>query len=115
MACITARFLESRKHQRLLIMKINKKKEILRRQNEKEDYWDGYEDFSLDSRSEELDSNESSSDHPSFDEGEEELIGKNKRREDIREGLGDDEGEVQLEIEKCNFELKWRSNADGYF
>ena len=86
----------------------------MRRQREEQDYWDEYEDFSLDSSSEESDGNESGLDQASSDEGEEEVRGKNKEREDIREGLGDDKGGVQLEIEKRTFEPKWKSDAGGY-
>lgn len=39
----------------------------MRRQREGEDYWDEYEDFSLDSSSEESDEHESSPDQPSSD------------------------------------------------
>lgn len=57
-----------------MITKINEKKEILRRQREEEDYWDGNEDFRLDSSSEVLDGNESSPDQPHSDGGEEVVI-----------------------------------------
>ena len=86
----------------------------MRRQREEEDYWDEYEDFSLDSSSEESDGNESSPDQPSSDGEEEKVIEDSKRGEDIREGLGDDEGGVQLEIEERIFEPKWKSDAGGY-
>ena len=112
---ITARSLESRKHRKVVDYENQRKKEILRRQREEEDYWDEYEDFSLDSSSEESDGDESSPDQPSSDGGEEEVIEvHSKRGEDIREGLGDDEGRVQLEIEERTFEPKWKSDAGGY-
>ena len=85
----------------------------MRRQREEEDYWDEYEDFSLDSSSEESDCNESSPDQPSSDGEEEKVIEDSKRGEDIRDGLGDDGG-VQLEIEERTFEPRWKSDADGY-
>lgn len=112
-ACITARSLETRKHRKLVDYKNQGKKEILRRQREEEDYWDENEDFSLDSSSEDSDGNESGPDQPSFEEGEEEVMGKHKERENICEGLGDDERGVQLEIEK-RYLTKMKSNAGGY-
>ena len=112
---ITARSLESRKRRKVVDYENQRKKEILRRQREEEDYWDEYEDFSLDSSSEESDGDESSPDQPSSDGGEEEVIeDHSKRGEDIREGLGDNEGGVQLEIEERTFEPKWKSDAGGY-
>ena len=111
---ITARSLESRKHRKVVDYENQRKKEILRTQREEEDYWDEYEDFSLDSSSEESDGNESSPDQPSSDGEEEKVIEDSKRGEDIREGLGDDEGGVQLEIEERIFEPKWKSDAGGY-
>lgn len=86
----------------------------MRRQREEEDYWDEYEDFGLDSSSDESDGNESSSDQLSSDEEEEDVVGINKRGGDIHEGLEDDEGGVQLEIEERTFEPKWKSDAGGY-
>ena len=88
---ITARSLESRKHRKVVDYENQRKKEILRTQREEEDYWDEYEDFSLDSSSEESDGNESSPDQPSSDGEEEEVIEDSKRGEDIHQGLGDDE------------------------
>ena len=110
---ITARSLESRKHRKVVDYENQRKKEILRRQREEEDYWDEYEDFSLDSSSEESDGNESSPDQPNSDGEEEEVIEDSKKGEDIREGL-EDEGGVQLEIEERTFEPKWKSDAGGY-
>ena len=95
---ITARSLESRKHRKVVDYDSQRRKEILRRQKEEEDYWGEYENFSLNSSSEESNGNDSRPDQPSSDEEKEEVI------EDIHEGLGDDEGGVQLEIEKRTFE-----------
>ena len=61
----------------------------MRRQREDDDE---YEDFSLDSSSEESDGNESSPDQPSSDWEEENVIEDSKGGEDICEGSGDDEG-----------------------
>ena len=54
---MTARSLESRKH-RKIDQVTQRKKEILRRQREEEDFWDEYEDFSLESSSDELNCDE---------------------------------------------------------
>ena len=106
-------FLESGKHRKVVGYENQRKREILRRQRE-EDYWDENEDFSLDSSSEEPDGNESSPDQPSSDREEENVIEDSKGGEDIREGLVDDEGGVQLEIEKRTFKPRWKSDAGGY-
>lgn len=49
---ITARSLENRKH-RKVDEGNERKKEILGRQREEEDYWDEYKDFNLESSSDE--------------------------------------------------------------
>ena len=110
---MTARSLESRKH-RKVDCKNQRKKEILRRQREEEDYWDEYEDFSLDSSSGESDCHESSPGQLSSDEEEEEVMEDNKRGKYIREGLGDDEMGVQLEVEERTLEPKWKNDAGSY-
>ena len=56
---ITNRSLESRKKQKI-DNEIQRKKEILRRQREQEDYWDEYEDYNLYSSSDESNSDEPS-------------------------------------------------------
>ena len=59
----------------------------MRRQREEEDFWDEYEDVSV----------ESSSDESSFDEyssEEEELMVEGGRGDDIQEGLGDVDGGI---------------------
>ena len=85
---ITNRSLESRKL-RKLNQENHRRKEILRRQREEEDFWDEYEDVSV----------ESSSDESSFDEyssEEEELMVEGGRGDNIQEGLGDVDGGVHL-------------------
>ena len=108
---ITARSLESRK-QRKVDNENQREKEILRRLREEEDYWDEYED-NLESSSDESDDNESSPDESSSDE-EKGVIGDNRKEEGVHDGLGDNEGGVQLEIEERTFEPKWKSDAGGY-
>ncbi len=108
---ITARSLESRK-QRKVDNENQREKEFLRRLREEEDYWDEYED-NLESSSDESDDNESSPDESSSDE-EEGVIGENRKEEGVHEGLGDNEGGVQLEIEERTFEPKWTSDAGDY-
>ena len=108
---ITARSLESRK-QRKVDNKNQREKEFLRRQREEEDYWDEYED-NLESNFDESDDNKSSPDESSSDE-EEGVIEDNRKEEGIYEGLGDNEGGVQLEIEERTFEPKWKSDAGNY-
>ena len=109
----TARSLESRKH-RKVDYENQRKKEILRRQRQEEDYWDEYEDYNSEYSSDESDCNKPSPDEPSSDEEEEKVIRDNGREKVTHEGLGDDEGGVQLEIEECTFEPIWRSDAGGY-
>ena len=52
LSSITSSSLESRK-QRKVENEIQRKKGILRREREEEDYWDEHEDYSLDSSSDE--------------------------------------------------------------
>lgn len=88
-----ARSLESRKH-RKVDKENQRKKEILRKQREEEDYWDEYEDYSLESSSDESECNEPSFDLPSSEEEKEEReeTKDDRKEEGTREGLGDDEG-----------------------
>ena len=110
-----ARSLESRKH-RKVDEENRRKKEIWRKQREGEDYWDEYEDYSLESSSDESECDEPSLDLPSSEEEEEEgeRIKDKRKEEGTREGLGDDEGGVPLENKKRIFELVWKSEAGGY-
>ena len=108
---ITARSLESRK-QRKVDNENQREKEFLRRLREEEDYWDEYEE-NLESSSNKSDDNESSPDKSSSNK-EEGVIGENRKEEGVHEGLGDNEGGVQLEIEEYTFEPNWKSDADDY-
>ena len=109
---MTARSLESRKP-RKIDRETQRKKEILRRQREEEDFWDEYEDFSLESSSDESNCDGSIQD----DSSEEEDWVTEKKRGDggTFEGLGDDDdGGVQLEGEERNFKPSWKGDAGGY-
>ena len=96
--------LESRKY-REFDKENQRKKEILRKQREEKDYWDEYDDYSLESSSDESECDEPL-DLPSSEEEEEEGEGTkdNRKEEGIREGLGDDEGGILLESKKHTFE-----------
>ena len=93
---IIGRSLESRKHQKV-DNENQRKKGILRRQREEEDYWDEYEDYSFESSSDESDCDEPSPDLPSSDEEEEEVTKDNRREEGTYKGLGGDEGLIVRE------------------
>lgn len=96
------RSLDSRKHWKI-DQETQQKKEILRRQREEEDFWDEYEDLSLESSSDEQNCDGSSQD--GFSSEEEDLIIEKMRGHGICEGLGDDDddGRVHLEGEERNF------------
>ena len=68
----------------------------MRKQREEEDYWDEYEDYSLEFSADELECDEPTLDLPSPDEEEEEgeVTKDNRKEEGTRKGLGDDEGVV---------------------
>lgn len=108
---MTARSLESRKH-RKIDRKAQRKKEILRRQREEEDFWGEYEDFSLESSFDESNCDGSIQDDSSEEEN---LVTEKKRGDSRYEGLGDDnDGGVQLEGEERTFKPSWRGDAEGY-
>ena len=108
---ITSRSLETRKL-RKVDREDQRKKEILRRQREEEDFWDEYENLSSESSSDESKCDGSSQDEPSSED--EDLVVENKRGDSTCEGLGDDDGGVQLGSEKRIFKPTWRQDADGY-
>ena len=103
---ITSRSLETRKL-RKLDQENQRRKEILRRQRDEEDFWDEYEDVSVDSSS-----NESSPDEYSSEE--EKLMVEGGRGDNIQEGLGEDDGGVRLEHEEQNFRPTWEKDAGGH-
>lgn len=106
---ITARSLKSCKHRKV---ESQWKKEILRRQREEEDFWDEHEDPRLDFSSDESSCDESSQDESSS--AEEDLVIENKRGDSTCEGLGDDDGGVQLKSGERTFKPTWRGDAGGY-
>ena len=103
---ITNRSLKSRKL-RKLDQENHRRKEILRRQRDEEDFWDEYEGVSVDSSSDESSPDEYSSE-------EEELMVEGGRGDNIQEGLGEDDGGVRLEPEEQNFRPTWEKDAGGY-
>ena len=106
---ITARSLQSRKR---LKVESQRKKEILRRQREEEDFWDEHEDPRLESSSDESNCDESSQDESNS--AEEDLVIENKRGDSTCEGLGNDDGGVQSESGEGTFKPTWRGDAGGY-
>ena len=113
LSSITNRSLESRK-QRKVNNEIQRKKEILRRQREQEDYWNEYEDYSLDSSSDESDCDEPSLDSLSFDDEREAVMEDSGKEKGTREGLGDDEGGGLLEEYKRILKPVWKKAAGSY-
>ena len=85
------------------------------RQQEEEDFWDGYEEAGSASSSDDSTEDDSSRDEPSSDEEDLEEEG-NRRKDNTREGLGDDDydGGVQLDKEKKTFQPIWSTDAGGY-
>ena len=77
---ITARPLETRKH-RKVDNENQRQKEILRQRKE-EDYWDEYEDFYLESSTDESDNHEPSPNEPSSDE--EEVMEDNRKEKGVQ-------------------------------
>lgn len=55
----------------------------MRKQREKEDYWDKYEDYNLESNFDETDYNKSSLDLPCFNIEKKEITRNNKREKGI--------------------------------
>ena len=87
----------------------------MKRQREEENYWDKYENFSLDSSFEKSDSNKSGLNQTSFDKEEKEIMKINNEKEDIYKSLRDKKREIKLEIEKHTFEPKQESDKSDYF
>ena len=98
----------------MLITKFNKKKEILRRQREQEDYWDKYEDNSLDLSSDESDCDELNLNSLSSNDEREVVMEDRRKEKGIREGLGDNERGVLLEGNKYILKPVWKKDAGGY-
>ena len=83
---ITSRSLKTRKL-RKLDQENQRRKEILRKQRDEEDFWDEYKGVSVDSSSDKSSPDEHSS-------GEEKLIVEGSRGDNIQEELGEDNGGV---------------------
>lgn len=85
----------------------------MRRQREEEVFRDEYEDFSLESSSDESNCDGSIQDNSSE---EEDFVTEKKRGDGRYEGLGDDDddGGLQLEGEERTFKSSWRGDAGGY-
>ena len=108
---IASRSLEARKH-RKVDRENQRRKEILRRQREEEDFWDEYENDSSESSSDDSSCHGSSQDEPSSEE--EDLVVENKKGDSTFEGLGDNDGRVQLGGEEHALKPTWSQNAGGY-
>ena len=65
----------------------------MRKQKEQWDYWDEYEDYSLNLNLDELDYNEFSLNLFSSNNKKVVVIKDGRKKEDMYEGLGDDKGE----------------------
>ena len=110
LAQITVRAAESKKHRK--IDEENQRRRFLRKQREEEDFWDEHEDFRSESSSDESDFVESSLDGYSSDE---ETLDEGENGGDgTQEGLGDDNGGVQLEAKKHIIVPVWKDDAGGY-
>ena len=84
----------------------------MRRQREEKDFWDKYEDFSLESSSDESNYDGSIRDDSSEEEN---LVTEKKRGDSRYKSLGDDDdGGEQLEGEERTFKPSWRGDAEGY-
>ena len=83
----------------------------MRKQREEEDFCDEHEDFQLESSSDESRFDKSSLDGKSADE---ENLEVDNGRGDNTQGLGDNDGGVQLEDENSIFRPFWKDNAGGY-
>ena len=110
LAQITVRAAESKKHRK--IDEENQRRRFLRKQREEEDFWDEHEDFRSESSSDESDFVRSSLDGYNSDE---ENLDKGENGGDgTQEGLGDDNGGVQLEAKKHIIMPVWKDDAGGY-
>ena len=111
LAHLTARAAETKKHRRI-DEENQRKRRFLRKQREEEDFWDEHEDFRFESSSDESDSVESSLDGYSSDE---KILDEGENGGDgTQEGLGGDDGGVQLEVKKNVIAPVWKDNAGGY-
>lgn len=113
---ITARSLEIRKL-RKVDRENQQKKEILRREREEEDrleedFLDETENLRSKSNSHETNCDGTRHDGPSTEK--DNLVVENKRGDGTCDGLGDDDGGVQLRAEERTFKPTWREDAGDY-
>lgn len=90
------------------------KKEILRIQRKKKDYWDEYEEYNLDSSLDESDCDKLSLDSLSSDDKKEVMIEDSRKAEGTHEDLWDDEEGIVLDDNKSILKLRWQKDAGGY-
>lgn len=104
MSLITNRSCENRK-KRKVDDEIQWKKEILRRQKKQKNYWDEYEDYSLNSISDESNCDELSLDLLNSNDKKEVVIEESGKEEGTCKSLGDDKKRVLLDDNKCILKL----------
>lgn len=114
MSLITNRCCENRK-KRKVDDEIQWKKEILRRQKKQKNYWNKYEDYSLNSISDESNCDEFSLDLLNSNDKKEVMIEESGKEEGTCKSLGDDEKRVLLDDNKCILKLIYKKNTGGYF
>ena len=102
---------ESKKH-RKIDKENQRKRRFLRKQKEKEDFWDKYKDFRSESCSDKSDFIESSLDRYSSDE--ENLDEEENGGDGTQEALEDDNGGVQLEAKKDIIVPVWKDDVGGH-
>ena len=111
LSLISARAAESHKHRK--IDRENKqKKRFLRKQREEEDFWDELEELQSESSLDESNTEDSSLDEPSSDEDNVEV--DNKLGDNTYEGLGDQDGGVQVGDKERSFRPVWKDDAGSY-
>ena len=111
LSLITARAPESHKH-RKIDQEHERKKRVLKKQREDDDFWDEFEELQSESSSDDSGIEDSSLVEPSFDEDNLEV--DNKRGDDTYEGLGDEDGGVHIGVEERSFKPVWKDDADSY-
>ena len=111
LSLITARAAESHKH-RKIDREYERKKRFLKKQREEEDFWDEFEELQSESSSDESSIEDSSLVEPSSDEDNLEVV--KKRGDNTCEGLGDEDGGVELGDKDRSFKPVWKDNAGNY-
>ena len=111
LSLISARAAGSHKY-RKIYRENERKKRFLRKQREEEDFWDELEELQSESSSDESNIEDSSLDEPSSDKDNVEV--DNRRGDNTHEGLGDQDGGVQLGDKERSFRLVWKDDAGSY-